>query len=288
LAAIAVSVGVHAGLFVALALAPAGATPSVPSGPVDLVVIVGEDDSATGREAPVVELPGYSPAPSPKDAKLIDDPPPTAPSPPEPDARTTAAPQPTPAPASSGAEQAEGGTSIFPAGGSGRSVVYVLDRSMSMGIHDGFRRARAELLARLAQLPPNTRFQVIAYNRIAEPLAVHASAGLLLADRDTIAEVTRIISALRAEGKTDHVNALRHGLDLRPDVLYFVTDADELSIEQVAAVTRLNGGRTLIHVVELSAHVDEGSDTVLHQLAMQNRGTYRRVAVTQWAYLKRS
>jgi hypothetical protein len=280
-AAVAASVAVHAGLFIALAFAPSDDAPSVPSAPVDLVVVVGDAVKAPDHAAPPVELPSYVPQSSPKLSELVDDPPAPNSLPPEPDTVTHAPPQPLLNPGSIGTGQADSGPGMFPAAGTGRSVVFVLDRSMSMGMHDGFRRARAELLASLARLPSSARFQVIAYKDIAEPLMVSGSAGLLPADRDTIAEVTRLVAGMRAEGRTNHVNALKHGLMLLPDVLYFVTDADELSVADVTGVTRFNGGRTSIHVVEMSARADDGSDTVLHQLAIQNRGTYRRVSVRQ-------
>jgi hypothetical protein len=280
-AAIAASVAVHAGLFIALALAPAGAAPSVPSAPIGLVVIVGDADNSPAPAAPSADYSPPAPPSTEMSSRLVEDQPTTEPPPPETAPVVRRYPPPVVKPPGTGAGSMEGGSSLFPAAGNGRSVVYVLDRSMSMGLHDGFRRARAELLASLRNLPSTASFQVIAYNDIAEPLVVHGSAGLLFADRETLDEVAQLVGRLQARGKTNHVNALRHGLMLLPDVLYFVTDADELSTAEVTAVTRFNGGRTSIHVVEMSARADDGSDSVLHQLATQNRGTYRRVTVGQ-------
>ena len=281
MAAIAASVAVHAGLFIALALAPAGAAPTVPSAPVDFVVIVGNGDKSPAPAAPTVEYPSAAPPSVEMSSRLIEEQPAPEPSPPETAPIVRVSPPPHAKPAGSGEGSLEGGPNLFPAAGSGQSVVYVLDRSMSMGLHDGFRRARAELVASLRRLPSSARFQVIAYNDIAEPLVVRGSAALLSADRENLDEAAQLVYRLQARGRTNHLNALRHGLMLLPDVLYLVTDADELSVAEVTAVTRFNSGRTSIHVVEMSARADDGSDTVLHQLAMQNRGTYRRVSVRQ-------
>ena len=170
------------------------------------------------------------------------------------------------------------GTSFFPVSATARTVVYVLDRSMSMGVHDGLRQARAELLASLSRLTPPTQFQIIAYNMIAEPLAVHNYGGMLSPDGDTLAEVTRLLAALRPIGRTNHLQALLRGLELRPDVLFLATDGDELTPDEVAAVLRYNGGRCSIHVIDFSDRpADVGGP--LRLLAEQNRGTYRRVAV---------
>jgi hypothetical protein len=64
---------------------------------------------------------------------------------------------------------------------------------------------------------------------------------------------------------------------LHPDVLYLVTDTDEMATAEVDAVTHLNQGRTVIHAIELTARPDPRPDSPLRRLAAGNRGTYRRV-----------
>src|SRR5438128_1840267 len=49
-----------------------------------------------------------------------------------------------------------------------RSVVFLIDRSISMGLNDGLDAAKRELLANLARLPATTRFQVYFYNNDVE------------------------------------------------------------------------------------------------------------------------
>ena len=127
-------------------------------------------------------------------------------------------------------------------------------------------------------MPATTRFQIIAYNQVAEPLSVHNYGGLLHADAGTLAEIARLLASLRPTGLTDHVKALCRGIQLEPDALFFATDADELTPEEVAAVTRYNGGRCSIHVIEFNNRSDSAASP-LRQLAQQNRGSYRRVAV---------
>jgi hypothetical protein len=157
-----------------------------------------------------------------------------------------------------------------------RSVVYLLDRSLSMGESDALARARGELIASLRRLPPATRFQVIPYNRQAEPLRVLGQVGLLPADEDAVREAERQVTALPASGSTDHARALLRGLALRPDVLFLLTDADDLSDRDVRDVTLRNQGRTAIHAVELSRRAGR-ADSPLRRLAAANRGTYRCV-----------
>jgi hypothetical protein len=85
---------------------------------------------------------------------------------------------------------------------------------------------------------------------------------------------------LRAEGGTEHLTALRRALQLQPDVVFFLTDADALSEEEVRVVTRLNQGRTVIHAIELGPSPLTGRLTALELLARDNRGRYRRIKVT--------
>jgi hypothetical protein len=158
-----------------------------------------------------------------------------------------------------------------------RTVVYVLDQSLSMWEHGTLDLARTELLTSLGRLPATTRFQVIPYNLQAEPLCVNQSTDLLTADPATLRQVARLVMGLRASGNTNHRQALRRGLRFRPDVLYFITDADDISLEDVADVTRFNQGRTVIHAVELSERRSARPDGPLRRLAGSNGGTYRQV-----------
>jgi hypothetical protein len=155
--------------------------------------------------------------------------------------------------------------------------VYVLDRSVSMGPSGALEAACAELVASLRKLPPAARFQVIAFNRHAEPLLVRRQSGLLPADPATVEEAAGLLAALDASGGTDHAAALRRGLLLRPEVLFLVTDAADLSPEEVLALTRLNQGRTAVHVVELGRSRAGGPAAALRRLAAGNGGTYRHV-----------
>ncbi len=170
----------------------------------------------------------------------------------------------------------DGGPCALAVGKDAKTVVYVVDRSMSMGFHGALARARREVLASLRRLPPTARFQVIAYNREAEPLSIDGRSDLLSADENTLRRVVDAVSALRAGGGTDHGNALRRAIALHPDVLYFLTDADDVSPDDVRTVTRLNGRRTVIHAIEVSGAASR-PDGPLHKLAADNGGTFQRL-----------
>lgn len=168
--------------------------------------------------------------------------------------------------------------SLFPLPESAASVVYVLDRSMSMGMGNKLEAACRELLVSLRHLPPKTRFQIIAYNNGAQPLFIAGRNDLLPAEPAIIEQAAGVVSRLTASGGTDHVNALRRGLALRAEVLFFLTDADDLPAAQIDSLTRANHG-TVIHTLDLSGGRQPRPDGMLARLARANGGSYRRVPV---------
>ncbi len=165
---------------------------------------------------------------------------------------------------------------LFPLPATAASVVYVLDRSVSMGVDNKLDLACRELLASLKRLPPATRFQIIAYNTCAEPLVINGRIDLLPAEPAIVEQAALALGNLTASGDTNHANALRRGLMLHPDVLYLVTDADDLTREQVEFLTRCNQGSS-IHAIELTRRRNPRPDNPLAQLARGNGGSYRRV-----------
>jgi hypothetical protein len=185
-------------------------------------------------------------------------------------------------PAAAGAPSGLPGGGLFPLAASAASVVYVLDRSMSMGPDGALEVACRELLASLRRLPASARFQVIAYNLAAEPLPINGRVDLVPAEPPVIEQAARALGDLDARGGTNHARALFRGLTLHPAVLYLITDADDLPPEDVQHLTRFNHDRpspTAIHAVELTRRRNPPPDGPLARLAHANGGTYRRVPV---------
>jgi len=162
-----------------------------------------------------------------------------------------------------------------------RSVVYVIDRSGSMGTGGRLALARRELLASLDGLPPGASFQIIPYNRVAEPLRIAGQTVLVPATPANKQQAALLLEALAPEGGTDHLAALQRALLLQPEAIYFLTDADDLEAAQVQRLTRLNHGRTIIHTIELTARHRDTPGMPLQALAHDNRGEYRGVDVGQ-------
>lgn len=168
------------------------------------------------------------------------------------------------------------GSSLLPVSARVKRIVYLLDRSISMGPGGGLDRARTELARSLRALPPDSRFQILAYNRAVVPL-VRSASGLVVADTPHLAQALNALEELSATGSTDHVAALRQALALRPELLFLLTDADNLQDRDVSTLTRLNQAGSAIHVIEFTRSSVASPTGPLARLAVINQGTYRRV-----------
>jgi|SRR5579884_3763748 len=168
------------------------------------------------------------------------------------------------------------GGSLFPLPATVTSVVYVLDCSVSMGIDRKLDFARRELIASLRRLSPSVRFQVINYNNYAESLIVDGQRDLLPAEPAIVNKANSLLQSLEAAGTTNHLAALRRALELRPDVIFFLTDADDLKPDVISFITQRNQ-HSVIHTIELTRLRSPRAEGPLAQLAHDNHGTYRRV-----------
>jgi hypothetical protein len=179
-----------------------------------------------------------------------------------------------------GASGSAGGSAFFPAATQARSVVFVIDRSMSMGLRGALDTARRQLLGSLGSLPEDVRFQVIVYNSTAELLA--PGSDLVYATHEMKRHTATRMDSLCAEGGTSHLPALKRALTLSPEVIYFLTDADDLNPEEQRVITKLNRGRCCIHVVELNTSHRDRPWMPLQELARSNRGSYRAVDLSAY------
>jgi hypothetical protein len=164
----------------------------------------------------------------------------------------------------------------------GAKFVYVIDRSASM--KQALALAKHELLQSLQLLPRTAEYQVVYYDLQPRILELDGKTGMLPATLENKLSTSRHLENVRSEGGTDHVRALRRGLTLSPQVLYFLTDADELKPQQVHELTALNqrGSNARIHCIELSAEAAARGDSAMRMLARDNRGEYRAVDPATW------
>jgi hypothetical protein len=170
-----------------------------------------------------------------------------------------------------------GGTTFFHLGTRARSVVYVIDRSVSMGPNGGLLRAKQELLTSLRSMPAQTLFQIIIFNRSVEMLPLGPS--LLPATNENKRKAAEFLASVQPEGGTLPLPALKRALALKPEVVFFLSDGGDWTDQQVQEVTSLNRGHTVIHVVDFGGPGRDQLNGPLRFLASKNHGAYRSVSM---------
>ena len=187
---------------------------------------------------------------------------------------------------SSGFGQGRAKTAIFGVPGEGYKFVYVFDRSGSTGGppgRDTLTAAKAQLVASIQGLEKTHQFQIIFYNE--KPLVFNPTgqAGRLVFATEPNKELARrFILSVTSDGGTQHEEALTLALRMQPDVIFFLTDADEpkLSSYQLEKIHRLARGVT-INAVEFGFGPQPEVNNFMVQIAKQNFGQYGYVDVTR-------
>jgi hypothetical protein len=154
--------------------------------------------------------------------------------------------------------------------------VFLIDRSHSMGSEGlgAIAAAQAELLAALEKLESNHSFQIVAYNQSPTYLR---SRKLIPVDDDSRQAGRDFLATLAAFGATDHERAIISAMQLKPDVMYLLTDGDPvLTAGQRKRIREESGGRTTICCIQFGRirPDDEATRTALEALARENRGSY--------------
>jgi len=169
-------------------------------------------------------------------------------------------------------------TGVFGVTGEGYKFVYVFDRSGSMGGsgQSSLAAAKIELLASIDRLEPQHQFQIIFYNDQPAVLNIIGRGRLVFATDQNKALARKFIAGITADGSTDHEEPLLLALRLQPDVIFFLTDADEpaLTPAQLDKARRLNGGNTSVNTIEFGIGPNLRSDNFLMQLARENGGQH--------------
>src|SRR5690606_28779554 len=148
------------------------------------------------------------------------------------------------------------------------------------------RVAKAELLASLRSLDATQQFQVIFYNQTPRPMRLKgaARAELYWASNINQTLASQDIAGVTPSGGTSHVPALKLALEMSPEVIFFLTDADEprLSAADLNDLKRLNKGRSRIHCIEFGTGPELSLDNFLKRLARENGGISRYRDITRF------
>ncbi len=168
-------------------------------------------------------------------------------------------------------------TEVFGVRGVGSRFVYCFDRSGSMSAWEGrpLRAAKAKLIASLQSLKRTDQFQIIFYNQ--EPLVFNPNPGrkptMLYGTEENKKLAERFIRRVTAAGGTRPMPALRLALNLGPDVLFLLSDAEETVLD-MAQIDRWNYG-TSINAIEFGTNASPSQFNSLARLAEKNHGQYK-------------
>jgi len=180
-------------------------------------------------------------------------------------------------------------TQVFGLQGTGTKFVYVFDRSGSMSGYGGrpLKASKGELIKSLAPLESVHQFQIIFYNErtsVFNPLGA-AQPRLMFGNDTDKGMASRFIQRITALGGTEHIQPLKLALAMSPDVIFFLTDANqpELTNEELAQIRRWNRSATVINAIEFGAGPFDGEGNFLVKLAAQNHGQHVYVDVTKLA-----
>ena len=165
---------------------------------------------------------------------------------------------------------------VFGVRGNGSKFIYVFDRSASMEGRP-LAAAKRELIASLESLDKIHQFQIIFYNQ--EPRLMQLRPGLApsmeFGNEQGKKNAEIFVGSILADGGTRHMEALELALSLKPDVIFFLTDADDpmLSASELARIRRLNDSAS-INTIEFGSGPARGGYNFLKRLAEENRGKY--------------
>lgn len=171
------------------------------------------------------------------------------------------------------------GTEFFGMKDRGASFAYVIDCSGSMFTRSSLDVAKRELLSSLSRIAPEAQFAVIFYNLDAKVFTDPTGRpGMMAATPSNKARVRTLLSTVRPEGGTNHMQALKAAFDLHPEVLFFLTDADFITRQDVAELLE-QAGKTRVQSIELGQVTGLGGSSALKLLARTTGGSYRYIDV---------
>jgi hypothetical protein len=168
------------------------------------------------------------------------------------------------------------GSGFFGSGTTAQSVVFVLDATQSMNLkHDSiaktrFGKMKLELRNAVGRMNKDLSFYIIFFNT--GPILM-PSRTLQAATPENQKEFLTWTAGVRAQGSTDPRQALLAAMELRPDVIFLLTDGDfERDVRR--DLRRLKQDHVVINTIGFG---DSAASDILKDIAKANRGTYRYI-----------
>jgi hypothetical protein len=165
---------------------------------------------------------------------------------------------------------------VFGVEGTGNKFVYLFDRSASM---EGapLAAAKRQLIESLETIDELQQFHVIFFNQRLMSFDLTGGSRRIAFGTDRNKELAgRFIKTVAADGGTARFPALKHALALQPNVIFFLTDADDpMTSKEVAEIIRINERiQAQICVIEFGVGGKPPKNNFLTQLARESNGQY--------------
>lgn len=172
---------------------------------------------------------------------------------------------------------------VFGVEGRGNKFVYVFDRSASM---EGppLAAAKRQLIESLGSLASIHQFHIIFFNHRLQAFDITGGGRRIAFGSDRNKQLAaNFVGGITAEGGTDRYAALKAALAFRPDVIFFLTDADDpMSASELVDIERISQQTgSAICVIEFGRQTAPASDNFLKALARQSGGQYGYVNTTR-------
>ncbi|MCA9294948.1 MAG: VWA domain-containing protein [Phycisphaerales bacterium] len=169
-----------------------------------------------------------------------------------------------------------GGATFFGISSRGTRFAYIVDRSSSMERQQRLVVARGELIRSLRNLPDYAQFFVVFYSTDILLPPMQRSAWLN-ARPSIVSRFGRWLDGVTPEGGTEPSDAfiMLFSLDVRPDVIFFLTDG-EIPGGTAQEVRTLNSSGKKVVINTISFGGNASQDT-LRQIAADSGGTWRHV-----------
>jgi hypothetical protein len=166
--------------------------------------------------------------------------------------------------------------SVFGVEGTGNKFVYVFDRSSSM---EGtpLAAAKRQLIESINSLDAIHQFHIIFFNHRLRLFDVTGGGRRVAFASDRNKKLAaNFVGGIAADGGTDRFLALKQALAFRPDVIFFLTDADDpMSSSEMADIERIYSRLgTSICVIEFGHSPTGPQKNFLTELAKQSGGQY--------------
>lgn len=170
-----------------------------------------------------------------------------------------------------------GSASFFGTGGKGQRFAFIVDISGSMSNGSKFETAMRELASSIDRLPDFAYFNIALFeSKIVTP---PMQTGWLRARKPVVRQVVRWLGTVEPNGGTEPRNAFLQifALDVRPDVIFFLTDGifNDITLEELGALNA-RGKRVVMNVIGFGAP-GEVDQSLLRSIASQSGGQYRFV-----------